>query len=69
MEMRLGVNQHMQYTEGWTDGYRQAKEDLLEQLEEAADKSTDPDVIFMYSRLIDLIESGDFLELQDREEE
>jgi len=59
----------MQYTEGWTDGYRQAKEDLLEQLEEATDEATDPDVIFMYSRLIDLIESGDFLELQDREEE
>jgi hypothetical protein len=59
----------MQYTEGWTDGYRQAKDDLLEQLEAAADESTDPDTIYMYSRLIDLIESGDFLELQDREEE
>ena len=59
----------MQYTEGWTDGYRQAKEDLLEQLEIAANESTDVDVIYMYSRLIDLIESGDFLELQDREEE
>lgn len=59
----------MQYTEGWTDGYRQAKEDLLEQLEVAADESTDPDTIYMYSRLIDLIESGDFLELQEREEE
>jgi hypothetical protein len=59
----------MQYTEGWTDGYRQAKEDLLEQLEAAADESTDPDTIYMYSRLIDLIESGDFLELQEREEE
>jgi len=67
--MRLEDNQHMQYTEGWTDGYRQAKEDLLEQLEVAADESTDPDVIFMYSRLIDLIESGDFLELQDREDD
>lgn len=59
----------MQYTEGWTDGYRQAKDDLLEQLETAADESTDPDTIYMYSRLIDLIESGDFLELQDRDEE
>jgi hypothetical protein len=59
----------MQYTEGWTDGYRQAKDDLLEQLEAAADESTDPDTIYMYSRLIDLIESGDFLELQEREEE
>lgn len=59
----------MQYTEGWTDGYRQAKDDLLEQLEVAADGSKDPEVIHMYSRLIDLIESGDFLELQDREEE
>mgnify|MGYP000002529713 FL=1 len=59
----------MQYTEGWTDGYRQAKEDLLEQLEIAANESTDVDVIYMYSRLIDLIEDGNFLELQDREED
>ena len=59
----------MQYTEGWTDGYRQAKEDLLEQLEIAANDSTDVDVIYMYSRLIDLIEDGNFLELQDREED
>ena len=59
----------MQYTEGWTDGYRQAKDDLLEQLEAAADESTDPDTIYMYSRLIDLIEDGNFLELQDREED
>jgi hypothetical protein len=59
----------MQYTEGWTDGYRQAKEDLLEQLEIAANDSTDVDVIYMYSRLIDLIEDGAFLELQDREED
>lgn len=59
----------MQYTEGWTDGYRQAKEDLLEQLEIAANESTDVDVIYMYSRLIDLIEDGAFLELQDREED
>jgi hypothetical protein len=59
----------MQYTEGWTDGYRQAKEDLLEQLEIAANDSNDVDVIYMYSRLIDLIEDGAFLELQDREED
>lgn len=59
----------MQYTEGWTDGYRQAKDDLLEQLETAANDSTDVDVIYMYSRLIDLIEDGAFLELQDREED
>ena len=59
----------MQYTEGWTDGYRQAREDLLEQLETAANEATDADTIYMYSRLIDLMEDGKFLELQEREED
>jgi hypothetical protein len=59
----------MQYTEGWTDGYKQAREDLVEQLENAANDATDADTIYMFSRLIELIEDGNFLELQEREEE
>jgi hypothetical protein len=58
----------MNYTEGWVDGYRSAKEDLLEQLEIAANDTEDLGIIEMYSRLIDLIESGKFLEIQVREE-
>jgi hypothetical protein len=58
----------MNYTEGWADGYRSAKEDLLEQLEIAANDTEDLSIIDMYLTLIDSIESGKFLEIQVREE-
>lgn len=49
--------EHMTYTEGWHDGYKAHRDDLLEKLTEIADSSEDE--TFNIEWLITMLENGE----------
>jgi len=50
---------HMQYTEGWHDGYKASREDLIEALTLKAEQTQDEDLGFAIEWLITLLENGE----------
>ncbi len=48
------------YTEGWHDGYKQSREDLVEQLVEKAEQTEDQDMVEAMEWLITMLENGEF---------
>jgi hypothetical protein len=48
------------YTSGWHDGYKQSREDLVEQLTEKADQTQDEDMVEALEWLITMLENGEF---------
>lgn len=53
-------NQHMQYTEGWHDGYKAHREDLIEALTTKAEETKDEELGFAIEWLITMLENGEF---------
>lgn len=52
-------NQHMQYTEGWNDGYKASREDLIEALTAKAEGTEDQELVFAIEWLITMLENGE----------
>ena len=51
---------HMTYTEGWHDGYKASREDLIEKLTEKAEQTIDGDFANALDWLITMLENGEF---------
>jgi len=50
----------MQYTEGWNDGYKASREDLIEALTLKAEETQDEELGFAIEWLITMLENGEF---------
>jgi|LauGreDrversion4_2_1035121.scaffolds.fasta_scaffold327121_4 hypothetical protein len=48
------------YTSGWHDGYKQSREDLVEQLAEKAEQTIDDELVEAIEWLITMLENGEF---------
>jgi len=48
------------YTAGWHDGYKQSREDLVEQLAEKAEQIIDDELVEAIEWLITMLENGEF---------
>jgi hypothetical protein len=49
----------MQYTEGWNDGYKASREDLIEALTAKAEGTEDEELVFAIEWLITMLENGE----------
>lgn len=62
------MQQHMTYTEGFKDGYKSSREDLVEALYKKADETIDPDLAYQLNYVAELIENGEFDGVDNSEE-
>lgn len=49
----------MQYTDGWNDGYKASREDLIEALILKAEETTDESLGFAIEWLVTMLENGE----------
>jgi len=63
------VQQHMTYTEGFKDGYKSSREDLVEALYKKAEETMDPEQSYAYTQAAELLENGDLQYGLDNSEE